>query len=837
MNFFLFYIKTNIKLTKFDISILFCYTKKHSKGGFYMFLTYEEFKKIVPKETLEFVERVLPLIDDYKITKNHRIEGNTIKIKINNGQFYRLRVINDVVLAILLHTYYKKNQNNATLLTKYDYDDKKLLLEDTQKPVDENTYSKLLQTYQQYFCFDNNLLNYQTLTPTKIIVHLLDTNNYLSSHINLFDKKITYHLFEDEAKFSKFHIELQKINEAEQRKMQEDMILNFKKDLPPETIAYFEMVSKIHQTIEELSKNTLSFIHNTDDIIATSLFLTFLKGSTTNIRNYLNYLGIYNVDIENILNLKFFDTKEIEKKKNPDYQILQMYYSKFKQPKLEKIVENLGNKELIKSEIIEKIFQILNKDINILTNIEENQNEMKIKTFLNDQTLEVKNFLGNVLKIHSLLQKQITNTTDYNIDLITQKEDITLLSILFALFDESKENYYLLEKNGLSFINLASICEIDPTLFQNKDQEKPNKQVLIDEYLPVLGDKTELTIKDILKYFLPENNFLEKIMQKLNKNYSILETEITTGIERIPTLEERYASLANLEVPSIDIHSTESIIYFGDALVEHSEFITVETSKLLESREIDKSSDLIMKITSELNSSLSPSKKRNLLSIKAFLLRKKQAPFSLIENNENLEQTINKSINTLQKEIIRYDKILTYLNLYQRKNNEHLSKITEAIEIKKSEDLQSNNQNITALIGSNAYMNFLEDKKNIFETADAFITSEIIRIGGIMVNHSLSLKALIISKQDLLPLVKAELTFIESSKNEAQALTIYTNILNLCQNLYSQNIDGIKSSMEIFRPNMAENTFIKIESDVNNYLLQLQSTSTTENNNTTRKLI
>ncbi len=161
----------------------------------------------------------------------------------------------------------------------------------------------------------------------------------------------------------------------------------------------------------------------------------------------------------------------------------------------------------------------------------------------------------------------------------------------------------------------------------------------------------------------------------------------------------------------------------------------------------------------------------------------------------------------------------------------------EAIELKKEKDSQTNNQNIATLIGSNTYMNFLEDKKNIFETANAFITSEIIRIGGIMVNHSLSLKALTISKQDLLPLSNAELALVESSKKDAQAINLYVNILNFCQNLYNQNVEGIKSSMEIFRPNMAENTFIKIESDVNNYLKQLQTKNAIESNDSSRQLM
>ena len=37
-----------------------------------MFITYDDFKNIVPKETLEFVKRVLPLIDDYKKTYDKR---------------------------------------------------------------------------------------------------------------------------------------------------------------------------------------------------------------------------------------------------------------------------------------------------------------------------------------------------------------------------------------------------------------------------------------------------------------------------------------------------------------------------------------------------------------------------------------------------------------------------------------------------------------------------------------------------------------------------------------------------------------------------------------------
>ena len=98
-----------------------------------MFIIYDDFKNIVPKETLEFVKRVLPLIDDYKKTYDKRT-NKTIKIK-NNDRGYddTLRRDKDIILAILLHTYYKNNQTHATLLTKYGYDDTKLLLRDSKK--------------------------------------------------------------------------------------------------------------------------------------------------------------------------------------------------------------------------------------------------------------------------------------------------------------------------------------------------------------------------------------------------------------------------------------------------------------------------------------------------------------------------------------------------------------------------------------------------------------------------------------------------------------------------------------------------------------------------------
>lgn len=65
------------------------------------------------------------------------------------------------------------------------------------------------------------------------------------------------------------------------------------------------------------------------------------------------------------------------------------------------------------------------------------------------------------------------------------------------------------------------------------------------------------------------------------------------------------------------------------------------------------------------------------------MLRKKQTPFSLNENTENLEQTIDKNISVLQEEYLKYKNILKYLGLYLEKVNEHLKKVTEAIELKK----------------------------------------------------------------------------------------------------------------------------------------------------------
>ncbi len=785
-----------------------------------MHLTYQEFLKLVPDHTSSFVIHALPVLDCY-------VKKNFVQMNLNNGNTKLIEGENSVPLTVLFHIYYHMNSKYATILTKYGYVDEKLTLNEQTTLTEEITLEKLFQDYGHFFCIYQKVYNYQALTPTAIIENFIQENSYSGNYeYNLNATK----LFSE--KFSKIHQSLQKFRKEEANEIIDEIKKEFTQNLPIEIINYFETTSIIHQILNQTT-DLSPYIKSTEDIQVISLFLSFFHSiGTTEIKTYLNHFGLIEENIEG----KCFEKTFL--KKETDYLLLNFYYTKFKKQSIEKIITLLTDREFTKSWALEQLLKEQNLDIVILNvPIKEILKRVESKQFLNSLTPEVKNFLENATKIYSILQKHITNTTNYNINLIIQKEDITLLSIIIALFKENNDDYtYFLVKNGITLQTLAESLEIDLSLFQNLNTEKPNYQILTDEYLPTLEEKKDLKINDILKSFLDKSPILEKIMHKLNKNYSILETEIKTSVEQIPSLEERYQSLANLEVPIIDIHSSASIVYFGNELSNHSQFINMKTSELQESREIDKSSNLIKEITSKLNPS--SSKKRNLLSIKSFLIsRKKQTPFSLTENNENLERTINKSINKLQEEISEYEQILNYLGLYYQKTNEHLIRVIEAIDLRKEENSLNNSQNPAFLVGDNNCLNFLEDKKNTFEIAISYITSEIFRIGQIMRGHSLSLKSLNISKQDLIPLAKAELTFIESSKNEAQALTIYTNILNLCQNLYSQNIDGIKSSMEIFRPNMAENTFIKIESDVNNYLLQLQSTSTTENNNTTRKLI
>lgn len=782
-----------------------------------MLLTYNEFAEIVPKETLEFVNKALPMIDSYIKLKVIKMQKGSIDME---KRFFKNHQ-NDFILAVFLYNFYEINPKYASLLANYGYDNKML---EVSKQEAGNMLTKIFQDYCAYFCFDKFLYDYQVLTPTAIISNLI--YEYKDNDGLYIDPKSIEILCN--RNLPRIHKALIHFNIQEKQEIIDKIKMRFNTNLSIEIINYLETASKIHQIIEEskTKQEIPSYITSKKDIEVISLFLAlfYSKNTKERFKNYFHHIGINEQTIQNSLNIENLDKKIEETQEN--YLLLQLYYDQYKGKNMQEMLKKLTDRKLFQSVALEILLNNLNQDMSVIKNLTNSELLEKIETTTLLDTLppKLKEYLENTIRIYSRLHKHFINSTSYNTNLITQKEDITLLSIIIALFYENEENYSFLEKNGITLQTIATTCEIDFSLLQNITREKIDYQILKEEYQPIIKQNPNLEINDFLKLFLNKSSILERMMSILGKSYFALETEITTGMEQMPSLEERYTLLANMEIPPLDPNDMNSIVNFGNDLLSHSEFINSKTGKLILNREMDVSSDLTMEITNKISLSIPSPKKRKLLFTKHLLFLKKtiSSLTSPLKSDQDLDLTINKIMNALQQAMIEYDQILKFWGLFQQKIAEHLFTIQEVLNQTEEENLP-NNSNIAVVLQNSTHLGLIEDKKSAFEKIDTYITAEIIRINQAIMDHSVSLKALTISKQSLLPLAKTALALMEGQKNDQYASNIYFSSLELCKNLFNKNVEGTMANIETLKQVIPENTFNKIENDVNAYLSLLQN--------------
>ena len=120
-------------------------------------------------------------------------------------------------------------------------------------------------------------------------------------------------------------------------------------------------------------------------------------------------------------------------------------------------------------------------------------------------------------------------------------------------------------------------------------------------------------------------------------------------------------------------------------------------------------------------------------------------------------------------------------------------------------------------VGSN--LQIIKNKINRFKTSSHLMQQELVKVNQAIINHFITINALEMARDDLLPLINAELAIGKGRNTENQSLQITQNVFDLFQSLLTRNAEAAEQNMQLLQKSTLSNEIISVLSqDIETYL-------------------
>lgn len=705
---------------------------------------------------------------------------------------------------------------------------------------------KILTDKFNKFIRDGNCrgVSVEYITPNKISYNLCNNTFTKTTILEEIFNSLT-----DEIKISgNFEDKIKKELVLIEKKNQKEIFEKVFNGIPLETVKFFEKLSIVHFNISRYLNH-----YNLDDIKAISLILTLVEENNI-YGEFIRSLGITKEKIES-----YFEVDKNSNKYGVDINIIKDYYLRYlfggrnknikkEDLTLDKVVINIFNSDLNNSMEFIKFLDELGLNFDDFENIEELIENYKVKKIQHQQQESLKKsaFKYGILYELEYAFKVYKYIEENNIENDFLKEsDKVCFSILLSLLINAQGNdkYY----KFLSKYNLTSEKIIDLIINDNNFLEKiKNSEIdyrILEKLIKYTNQFNKLNsypVKrdDIAKMLFDKNindsMLIEKICNAYNVDYSILKREILSGVdyEESLTIKERIILLENCS-EDIDCSNIESILQFGNSLSTHSKYIYKVLPELVESDSCEKSIESIKSITEKIYKTQD---ERKNIFIRLFKIERKENNNVIIDKNviEELKKEIDRNIVILSKELLIYDEIRRYMEMYKIKNATLYQTIKEEdnqITLELQELNPEKEEQFTKFLRLRSLHQILSDKKNRFLTTNTIIEQDLLRINDAITNHFITINALEMAKNDLFPLIGAELALSIGKESEKEALKLSSNIVKLFESLLTRNIDNTLNNMELIKNSTLSNEIVeKITTDIEKYLSNLESFKLTDKN-------
>ena len=633
-------------------------------------------------------------------------------------------------------------------------------------------------------------------------------------------------------------------------------------DMPVESIEYLERVFKIHHFLDENRS-----IKNDDDIKVISLLLgILLEKRYENIRgfyqtrgfesieNILEYLRLrylnYDVNIEKLENSLLLSDVDLELLKQEYYDFIFSGYNtglSKNSLRIYQIFKNIFNRNLYNSVYISKLLRHFNQSYDEYENIDELYNiyideEYKsMKEEIGKQRIEkyqnksVTLYMELILKIH----KQLNHRSDLKISIQSQ-DDIAVLSFIIGLLSFPVETGIdvFFKKYEINLDNLLKVSGLSSEFNKNIENEKEIDYTLIDDvygkYLERVNIDAEVSDIIVLLFDKQINSttILEQLTSYYGIDYNILKTEVISKIdyESTLTISERIELLGRQHVGELDSDSMESILHFGESLALHSRYIHDELPKLILSDVHEESVSTINRIISKIYKKEEEKPKGLLARIFKFTFAEEEAKLVLDPVAvEELKTAIDTNIKKLSNELLGYDAIRKYIEVYYRKNYAHY--MVAQSEIKKLENKvgelnPEDDESYIEFLEANSHLQIMRDKTNRFKTSSQLMKQELAKVNTAIVTHFITINALEMARDDLLPLIGSELALSKGLDTESSSLELSQSVIELFQSMLERNADKAVFNMEKLKnSNLPSNIMELLNKDIELYLSGIEKVS------------
>ena len=380
-------------------------------------------------------------------------------------------------------------------------------------------------------------------------------------------------------------------------------------------------------------------------------------------------------------------------------------------------------------------------------------------------------------------------------------------------FDNSSLDFYqdALERYGITKESLLEKFGFINSEFANNEINLENFMSLVSYFIVENNNhKYKNSIQNILISLIVSGYFDELITNKKALLYELKETK-----KYIPSLTETIENLQNSVVEEVNIDSLSEIMKFGDALNGEYELVTSEERKALESD----SSALSIQTINDLLSRKNKPKKGFWTSLFEPYEEEKT-----ITDVPTLKEAINKNITILSRELLTFDLVRKYISVYFAKNLEYVNKSSEALALL-NERLSKLNPKDTfeyaSFLEVNSMKTIMTEKNKRFNVTSSLLNQELYKINAAIVNHFITINALEMARDDLIPLIGSEVIIGTGFISNNNAMQITNDVIGLFQAILAQNVEQTKIMLERLN-NMPNIDVTKLNANVNGYIEMLE---------------
>lgn len=512
-----------------------------------MALTYSEFKKIVPEETSQFFDTLLPYLN-YYIGRGVDLEiagvESNSEHKDSKTFFLSLYAISEIneYKAFLGECGFKKN---------YIHIDK------GATPINQISSENIYDKYNYLIPVYEDKTLYEGLQPLDI---LLETYKkyYSNCQHTIFDRVFSA------IAISTFKTKMQAIIQEKKQEQEKEIEKQIYNHVPISVISVIETASKVRAKLQDkLTYNSTSICKDLDsDIVPLSILIALFydQDNDPNKNAIVCLLKEKGITLERIMQVLGTNITEYElSQANKNIHAIKSLYKKYYQisetinlnpsnVSIQGLTKSVLDRSFTNSLVIEKLFSKLGRNVDEFRNIEEesrkavslqlkNKEQEAIKNFYKDVPKKTRDFLEFTGKTYTYLLEKM-NENKHNGELLTTEVDAAVLSLYIANYFFKGKVSIFFEDNGVKFEDILKLLKIE----FNKDEidkRVVDKALLVDKFKSLVYEgenrsvsSNKISFDDICKNLCKREHSKTMILENIFNTLSISEID-NNFLERI----------------------------------------------------------------------------------------------------------------------------------------------------------------------------------------------------------------------------------------------------------------------------------------------------------------